>query len=211
MMRDLRTAVAMLGLMALSAMSAPQGSRPPLTFKLVLAPALSAHDVDEAWGTGADVPHAAAQLQWQDAKGRVQATRALESPLARMQAAPVRGLDCPTRLVAVDLTTEAGSYNGPLTRAFQACSAGHEALKCRDASGHAQEVRLVESGKSTWKRHRHASSEEWLQVSSAPRDAGFVTNYERYLIRSGQCLVKRRQVPGIWEADDRFPDRSAFP
>jgi hypothetical protein len=211
MKRSLRMAAAMLGLFALSAMAASQGSRSPLRFKLVLAPGLTAHDVDEAWGTGADVPHAAAQLQWQDAKGRLQATRALESPLARMQAAPVRGLACSARLVAVDMTAEAGSYSGPLTRAFQTCSPRPEALKCRDASGHLQEVRLVESGKSTWKRHRSASSEEWLQVSSAPQDGGFVTSYERYVIRAGQCLVKRKQVPGIWEADGPFPDRSAFP
>jgi hypothetical protein len=182
-----------------------------LALELVLAPGLSARQVDEAWAKGDELSWAPARLRWLDATRRVRASLDLESPLARMQAGQVRGAGCPTVLVSVDLTAQSGSFSGPLTRAFQACSAQPLAMRCQDEGGASREVRLVESGKSMWQRHRGMNSEEWLQVSSAPGDAGFVTTFERYFIRAGQCQFKRKQAPGMWESDAPFPRRSAFP
>ena len=154
-----------------------------------------------------------AKLIIRDETGKVVAERALERPLASLEeCGPNRG-GKGGYLLTVDFSIGSGSYNGPgttllqvLNRTFLYAEAINVATRKRKV------IRLTKSLKSDWRIETRSERTEILSLSSHPaNNDNFVSDYVRYSFDGTQWLEYRQQKAGLWESDQPFPPRSAFP
>ena len=167
--------------------------------------------LSKAWGSGAERLESPAVLEWVDCGGRVTDRLALAAPLARIDPVPVKGAKLPTFMVSVDLSADAGSYNGPLTMLFQL--SGDALIPVSAQAGHRSRevIRLSQTGKSAWMRVSRGQAEDLLQVKSDRRSGGFVVSYKRYSVRGRDWRVREVTRRGLWESDQDFPGIERFP
>lgn len=167
--------------------------------------------VDRDWGSGSPHSEPPAVLELRGCQGQLLNRLVLEGPLARLESSPVRGAPAPTYLVSVDLTAEAGSYNGPLTIPIEVAHNRLRRATARTPEGRTEPIRLALTGKAAWKRDPVGKVDDFLSVSSQPRDGGFVTTYRRYHPTPKGWKVTSRSEEGLWESDGEFPKKSQFP
>ena len=179
--------------------------------RLVLDARLSPAIVERDWGSGTPRPEEPAVLELRGCKSQLLDRFTLDAPLARLDAAPLRGVPVPTILVSVDLTAEAGSYNGPLTIPIQVVHNHLAPAVARTPDGRLEPIRLALTGKAAWKRAPLAKVDDLLSVSAQPKGQGFITLYRRYHPTARGWQVKMRSEPGMWESDGEFPETPRFP
>lgn len=179
--------------------------------RLVLDPRLSPAVVDSEWASGHPRTEARAALELRGCHDELLNRMTLDRPLAKLDPTPLRGAPAPTYLVSVDLTAEAGSYNGPLTIPVQVVDNRLSPALARSPDGHSEPIRLALTGKAAWKKEPAGKVDDLLSVSTQPAAQGFVTTYRRYHPTSRGWQVKSRQEPGLWESDSEFPDDRLFP
>lgn len=180
-------------------------------FHLLLDARLSPATVEREWASGNPRPEASAVLELRGCKGQLLDRLTLEAPLARLDPAPLRGAPAPTYLVSVDLTAEAGSYNGPLTIPIQVVHNHLMPAVARTPDGRLEPIRLALTGKAAWKKAPVRKVDDLLSVSSQPKDQGFITFYRRYHPTRRGWQVKIRSEAGMWESDGEFPETRLFP
>lgn len=167
---------------------------------LRLSQELSKCEVDRQWasGTSTSIKHAALELS---DNNKLLDRIILDSPLARLER--IHG----TYFVTVDLTAEAGTYNGPLTNLVQVVNHQLKFIEAAGLDGSKETIRLSTTGKSVWK----IINDDILSVSCQPQDKGFVTIYRRYHPTRNGWIVRERLEPGLWESDGEFPGVKHFP
>jgi hypothetical protein len=179
--------------------------------RLLLDPRLSPAIVEREWASGSPRPETRAVLELRGCKGQLLDQLTLEAPLARLDPAPLRGAPAPTYLVSVDLTAEAGSYNGPLTIPIQVVDNHLTPAVARTPDGRLDPIRLALTGKAAWKKAPLLKVDDLLSVSCQPKDQGFVTLYRRYHPTRQGWQEKMRSEAGMWESDGGFPETRLFP
>jgi len=180
--------------------------------ELKLDPRLTAEVVQREWGSGNERVEAPATLELRGCKGELLDSLALDKPLARLDPVPLRGTSAPTFLVSVDLTAEAGSYNGPLTFPVEVKSQHLQRVEATTADGQREPIRLALTGKAAWKKVRAGAGDDLLSVSCQPQGGGdFVIFYRRYHLTRKGWEVRVRSAPGFWESDGEFPETRMFP
>lgn len=179
--------------------------------RLLLDARLSPAIVEREWASGSPRPEAPAVLELRGCKDQLLDRLILEAPLARLDGAPLRGAPAPTYLVSVDLTAEAGSYNGPLTLPIQVVRNHLTPAVARTPDGRLEPIRLALTGKAAWKKAPLRKVDDLLSVSAQPKDQGFITLYRRYHPTRRGWQVKTLTKSGMWESDGKFPETSLFP
>ena len=179
--------------------------------RLVLDARLDAAAVARDWASGVARTERPAVLELRGCRGELQGKLTLDSPLAQLDAGLLRGSPAPTVLVAVDLTAEAGTYNGPLTLPIQVIRQRLVPATARNSAGVIEPIRLASTGKAAWQRAPQRRVDDLLFVSCQPRSAGFVTTYRRYHPTKQGWQLQQRSEPGLWESDGGFPAASRFP
>jgi hypothetical protein len=154
---------------------------------------------------------APAILELRGGKGQLLDRLTFDAPLARLDPVPIRGTQFPTYLLTVDLTAEAGSYNGPLSFLVQVKNRQLLRVKATTADGHQQSINLPLTGKAAWKKVPAGKVDDFLSVSCQPRDGIFLIYFRRYHQTSCGWQVRTRSESGFWESDDEFPDMKLFP
>lgn len=179
--------------------------------RIALDPRITPAMVDEHWGSGDDLAATPAVAELVGCDGRLLDRHALEAPLARIDPAPVKGAPYPTYLVAADLTADAGSYNGPSTILLQVVDDRLGVATVLGNGGRVAPIRLTQTGKAAWQRVSTSAADQFLQVSSRPANAGFVTDYRRFYLDRAKWKTRVRVRPGLWESDGDFPAANRFP
>lgn len=179
--------------------------------RVVLDVRLSPDVVEHEWGSGSHRSEVPATLELVGCEGQLLDRFTLQAPLAQLDPVPIRGAPHPTYLVSADLTTESGSYNGPLTIPIQVIRDHLVPAVARFADKHIEPINLALTGKSAWRRVANRNVEYLLLVSCRPRGQGFVTFYRRYFPSLHEWKVKVRTRDGVWESDGEFPSRNLFP
>jgi hypothetical protein len=179
--------------------------------QLILDPHLDEKKIQQAWGSGQDRKEGAAILALKDCSGSTIDRLVLPGPLARLDPKPLAGVTIPTYLVTVDVTAEAGSYNGPLTQVVEIRSDKLSFVSARDMNGKLSLIRLASTLKQSWKRSPSGQRDDILSVRCEPLDDHFVTRYRRYQASPDGWRLFERITNGLWEADGAFPERSLFP
>ena len=179
--------------------------------RIVLDARLSPDVVKQEWGSGNPLSEAPATLELVGCEGQLLERFVLEAPLAQLDPMPVRGAPNPTYLVSADLTTEAGSYNGPLTIPIQVVRDHLVAAAARFTDKRIEPIRLTLTGKSAWRRVSNRNVDDLLLVSCQPKGQSFVTFYSRFFPSRQGWKVKVRTRDGLWESDGEFPSRNLFP
>lgn len=167
--------------------------------------------VEEDWGSGTTHEASPATAELVGCDGRLLDRFRLEAPLARIDPKPVKGAPHATYLVTADLTTDAGSYNGPLTILLQVVQDRLDVATARGDDGGAAPIHLTLTGKAAWQRHSTGTADQFLQVDSMPARAGFVTRYRRFFVERKKWTQRTRRRAGLWESDGDFPPVSRFP
>lgn len=179
--------------------------------RLVLDARLDAAAVASAWASGVARTERPAVLELRGCRGELHDKLTLDSPLAQLDAALLRGAPSPTVLVAVDLTAEAGSYNGPLTLPIQVIRHRLVPATARNSAGVIEPIRLASTGKAAWRKAPQRRVDDLLFVSCQPGSAGFVTTYSRFHPTQTGWQRQQRNEPGLWESDGGFPATRQFP
>jgi len=178
---------------------------------VVLDTRLSTDVVEHVWGSGNSRSELPATLELVGCDGLVLDRLNLDVPLAQLDPVPVRGAANPTYLVSVDLTTEAGSYNGPLTIPIEVVHGHLVAAVARYADKSVEPIRLSLTGKLAWRKISNRNADDLLYISCQPKGPGFVTFYRRYFLSHQKWRVKVHARDGLWESDGEFPHRNLFP
>lgn len=179
--------------------------------QLVLDEQLAPAERDRLWATGETIAAAPAVLQLRDCGGEVLETVPLEAPLARLDAAVLQGAPHPTVLVTVDLTAEAGTYNGPLTQPFALRGNRLQPVQTGAANGRSEPILLPLTGKAAWRKVRVGGKDQILAVRSDWVDGRFITRFSRYVPARQEWSVYVRSQAGLWESDGGFPSPNRFP
>lgn len=158
-------------------------------------------------------PPRKAKLRIKNEAGRVVAERSLDRPLAELKECAAGGCGGAEYFLTVDFTAGFGSYSGLGTTLLQISKGTLQDAKAIHVSTHRQEpIRLAKTLKSDWRIATGNQGTEILALSSHPgSDGAFVTEYVRYRFDGGQWLKYERHEVGMWESDQPFPPRSAFP
>jgi hypothetical protein len=156
------------------------------------------------------------------AAGRELDAAAVERPIAELT--QIDSVSEGRRLygVAIDLTAEAGSYSGPFVRLLNEGSRRLDWVRARDVeSGQVEEVHLPTTLKTAWRvaKGTDGRGSDILVVACFPgpvSGGGDVTNnfritYTRYSFEDGEWRRYQRSIPGFWENEGEFPERSLFP
>lgn len=150
-----------------------------------------------------------------DKEGKSIATRILETPLARVEKWNVSSDADEFFLLTEDDSAGVGSYNGLVTTLIQISDSTFKDIKAiNEQTGREESIRMMKSLKNDWRR---VGDGEILSVSCHPRIAAgkvqddFVTDYVRYQFDRTRWFEYKREAAGIWESDQGFPTRSAFP
>ena len=200
------------------------------TLQLLIDTRLNGRVQDDLWGKGdwslvflpgsklhdelATVPPYKAKLKIVESDGKTITERELGTPLARMKAWNPESPTHDLFLLSEDYSAGFGSYSGPVTTLLRVSDASfHDVEALNTQSQQDETIRLMKSLKSDWQSRDVAGNQiEILSVScKSLSDGNFVIDYVRYSLDKGQWLEYRREVPGFWESDEPFPDRSAFP
>ncbi len=179
--------------------------------RLSLDPRLSPAVVEHEWAAGRSHSETPAVLELRGCKDELLDRLPLEAPLAQLDPVPLRGAPAPTYLVSVDLTAEAGTYNGPLTTPIQVVHDHLIPAVAQTADGHMDPIHLALTGKAAWKRTLTRGTDDLLSVSCQPANHGFMTFYRRYHPTRRGWRVRVRSQAGLWESDGDFPDTRSFP
>lgn len=179
--------------------------------ELILDPRLNPSVVQREWTTGNMRMEAPAILELRGCKDQLLDRLTLDAPLARLDPVPIRGIRFPTYLLSVDLTAEAGSYNGPLTFPVQVKNRHLQRVKATTSDGHHEYIHLALTGKAAWKKVPVGNVDNFLSVSCQPKESGFVIFYRRYHPTRHGWQVRIRSERGFWESDSEFPDIKFFP
>ena len=180
-------------------------------FHLLLDSRLNPVMVEREWASGNPRPEEPAVLELRGCNGQLLDRLPLDAPLAQLDPTPLRGALTPTYLVSVDLTAEAGSYNGPLTIPIQIIRDHLVPAVARTGDGQLVPIRLALTGKAAWKKVQVGKVGDLLSVSCQPNDQGFITFYRRYHPTRRGWQVKIRSEAGLWESDSEFPKNRFFP
>jgi hypothetical protein len=145
--------------------------------------------------------------------GQVAAERELGVPLAKVEVWTPTAKGGQKYLLTADYSVGVGSYNGLATTLLEVHNATFQDVEAFDAgTGQKEPIRLVRSLKSDWRIVADDRAPELLSLSCHPQnDAGFVLDYVRYRFDGARWLKYKRQEAGMWESDQPFPSRTAFP
>jgi hypothetical protein len=196
------------------------------TLELLLDNRLSGSVRRELWGKGewsfaphplskvykefSMIPPGKAKLTIRDYERKPIAGRDLETPLAKLEPWNSSAVTNQLFLVTEDDSAGFGSYNGLVTTLLQVSDgAFRDVTGLNTDSKQVEPIRLVMSIKSDWRRENGA---EILTVSCHAKNNGdFIIEYARYSFDGARWLEYTRKVDGLWESDEPFPERSAFP
>jgi hypothetical protein len=158
-----------------------------------------------------------ALLRLTDGQQKVVGELALERELARTQIATLRA-GYRTILVTTDLSAGFGSYSGPFTELLDL---SHKKLDIATAvdtqSRKAEPIHLASTLKTAWRLSPvsggPASQKDILELACRPNaDASkFFITYTRYHWTGAAWVHRARKSPGMWEADEPFPQANRFP
>jgi hypothetical protein len=179
--------------------------------ELILDSRLNDSVVQREWASGHVRVEAPASLELRGCKGQLLDRLTLDAPLARLDPVPLRGTPAPTYLVSVDLSAEAGSFNGPLTFPIQVKNHHLQRVEATASDGNNEPIRLALTGKAAWKKIPVGSVDDFLSVSCQPQGGSFVIFYRRYHPTRHGWEVRMRSEPGFWESDGEFPNVQLFP
>jgi hypothetical protein len=197
--------------------------------RLYMDARLTASVQEQLWGEGdwsfvfspsdnlfkefSSLPPGNAKLAIRDNHGGLVAERRLEKPLARLREWNPAHTSSREFLLTVDYSAGWGSYNGPITTLLQISNGMINDVKALNGdTGQEEPIHMMRSLKSDWKITTSEKREEILSVSCHPKnDSSFVMDYTRYSFDGARWLEYKRQEKGIWESDEGFPARSAFP
>ncbi|CAN7267515.1 hypothetical protein LJR129_001227 [Acidovorax sp. LjRoot129] len=179
--------------------------------QLVLDERVTPSELDRLWASGEPASGGPAALQLRGCHGELLDSLTLESPLAKLDRTPLRGVRVPTLLVTVDLTAPAGSYSGPLTKPVQVDGNRLIHAQARGVDGRLVPIVLAHTGKAAWKKVRIRGADQLLAVRSEPQDGDFTTSFHRYAPGPQGWRMQVRSQPGLWESDGEFPSRRSFP
>jgi hypothetical protein len=158
------------------------------------------------------LPPRNAMLRIQDNSGKIVVERPLDGPLAELREWASHG-GKRGYLLTVDYSAGFGSYSGLVTTMLLVSNGTLNDAGATNVSTHQQgPIRLTKALKSDWRIESSSAGTEILALSSHPGSNGsFVSDYVRYRFDGSQWLEYRRQEAGLWESDQPFPPRSAFP
>ncbi|MFZ0734499.1 MAG: hypothetical protein WAM79_19415 [Candidatus Sulfotelmatobacter sp.] len=151
-----------------------------------------------------------------DDQGHILISEPLERPLARIEPVTLP-TEKQTLLVTVDYSVGFGSYAGPTTflleldgPRFQWAQATNEGTKS------IVKIALARTLKSDWKLSPSESGQDVLSFYCRPADAGgsgdFELHYVRYHFDAEKGWLRYERVKkGLWESEEAFPPRKAFP
>jgi hypothetical protein len=145
-------------------------------------------------------------------KNKPIATRRLDSPLARVGEFNPPGSNNWGYFLTVDHQAAFGSSAGPVSTFLQISNATFRDVQALDADTHlSRSIQLMKSQKSDWKIATGESAGDILSLSCFLNNEAFVVMYTRYHFDGTEWLAYQRREPGLWESDEPFPPRSAFP
>lgn len=179
--------------------------------QLVLDDRVTPGVLDRLWASGEAVEASPAVLQLRGCSGEVLDTVTLEAPLAKLDSTRLRGAPAVTALVTVDLTADAGTYSGPLTRPFAVNGDRLQHVQARAANGSQEPLVLALTGKAAWKKVRVGKTDHLLSVRSQLEDGQFMTSFRRYVPGPQGWRMRERSQPDLWESDGEFPSHRLFP
>ena len=182
-----------------------------MQLRVVLDEKVTSDVIEKEWGSGDEHFESPAVLQLIGCDGRVIDRHVLAAPLAKIDPMAIKGAKHPTFLVSVDLSADAGSYNGPLTIPFQIVGDRLAEALVHSVNRPPEVLRLSQTGKSSWTRVPRGSFEDLLQVSSHHLSNGFRASYKRYSVGALGWRVREITRKGLWESDQPFPNIDKFP
>ena len=163
----------------------------------------------------ANPPHNA-ELRIADTQGHILASEPLERPLARIEPETLSAKKR-TLLVTVDYSVGFGSYAGPTTFLLELAGPRFEWVQATSEGAKAiVKIALSRTLKSDWKLSSSESGQDILSFYCRPADSGTSGDFELHYVRYHFDLEKgwlryERVKKGLWESDEAFPPRKAFP
>jgi hypothetical protein len=158
-----------------------------------------------------------ARLRISSDEGQPVRTLTLERPLAKLNEAHLIG-GRSTVLVAVDYSIGFGSYAGVSTQLLDVIESQFRWAESTSSDANdVQPIRLPDTLKSAWKLvSSRAGNKDILWVYCRPAKVAFtgrefVIGYVRYHFNGRRWRKYEQLRNGIWEDDEQFPPRSAFP
>lgn len=157
-----------------------------------------------------------AELRIADTQGHILASEPLERPLARIEPETLPAKK-QTLLVTVDYSAGFGSYAGPTTFLLQLDGPRFEWVQATSEGAKAiVKIALARTLKSDWKLSPSESGQDILSFYCRPADSGasgdFELHYVRYHFDAEKGWLRYERVKkGLWESDNAFPPRKAFP
>jgi hypothetical protein len=134
----------------------------------------------------------------------------LPQPLAEIQI-----LEGGSFLVTTDESIGMGSYAGLKTNVLSVVQGSLESLHATDAAtGKREPILLYRALKSDWRTEttKDGVVTGFLAARCDPDPQGhFTIHYIHYRRQGGAWVKSEKKRAGIWEADQSFPPRSAFP
>jgi hypothetical protein len=160
------------------------------------------------------VPPKNAKIELHDGQGKLVAERELAGPLAKLSPWNPGSRD-PTFFLTIDYSIGFGSYNGPSTTLLQISTTGFNEVQATNVSTHEIEtIRLQKTLKADWKIVRGKDRTEILSIICYPdlkTQNDFLVEFKRFVFEGKKWESHQRQERGLWESDEIFPARSAFP
>jgi hypothetical protein len=202
------------------------------TIQLLLDARLTVSVREEMWGHGnwqalfpqdsplnkdfSILPPGNAKLEIRTGGGKLLVSRALEMPLAKLEEWSPAGKTNWGYFLAQDYSIGAGSYNGPVTTLIQIKGGAFRDVTAFSAQTQRDEpIHLAKTLKQGWRITSGVNGTEILAVSCHPnfsaQNDSFVVDYTRYAFDGTRWHKYTRQENGLWESDNPFPQRSAFP
>lgn len=180
-------------------------------------PGLALDQTDPLLKRLTDPPLQHAVLRLTNGQQKVIGEIALERELARTQIASLHG-GFRTILVTTDLSAGFGSYSGPLTELLDLNHSRLEIATALDVQTRITEpIHLASTLKTAWHFSPVPGSQspqkDILELACRPNaDASkFFITYTRYHWTGATWVVHARKFPGMWEADEPFPQANRFP
>ena len=123
--------------------------------------------------------------------------------------------------VNVDLTSDVGSYSGPVLRLLDSRADTLKWATARNEHDTSEEIDLPTTPKTAWRLSTSARdhARDILLVACRPDfaqpdakdSAAFLTTYSRFTRVGNAWRKTSRSVPGIWWNEGEFPSTSLFP
>lgn len=151
------------------------------------------------------------RLRLIDRKGHVIAVESFAEPLATIETDYFYGTKFPTYLVSADYGVGVGSDNGPATTLVEIRGGKLIHIPIMFAQSLKNGWKIVPASSGAGKEIETVHCQPNYQNPNWPASSQFIVVFSSYRFTNGQWRQKSITKIGIWESDEGWPPRSAFP